>query len=76
MKIENLNSLTKKQLIEMCKIAGDNYSELFKENIKLLIFYNRVMDTLYKETRILSDIHIQYKVVENEEYVKMVNDLN
>lgn len=70
MTAERLNNLTKEQLIEMCKTAEDNYSKLFKENIKLVMFYNGVMNTVYKETRVLSDIPIQYKVIEDERFIK------
>ena len=73
---ENFNELTKEQLIEMCKTAEDNYSTLFKENIKLTMFYNGVINTVYKETRLLSDIPVKYKVVEDEKYIKIVNGLN
>ena len=72
---ENLNELTKEQLLEKCKIAEENYSNLFKENVKLTMFYNGVMNSIYKETRILEDIPIQYKVIENEKFIEMLDGI-
>jgi hypothetical protein len=39
------------------------------------MFYNGVMNSIYKETRILSDIPIQYKVVEDEKFVEMLGGI-
>jgi hypothetical protein len=72
---ENFNELTKEELIEKCKRAEENYSKLFRENIKLTMFYNGVMNTIYKETRILSDIPVQYKVVEDEKFIEMLGGI-
>jgi hypothetical protein len=72
---EDFNDLTKKELIEKCKIAEENYSKLFRENIKLTMFYNGVMNNIYKQTRILSDIPVQYKVVEDEKFIEMLGGI-
>jgi hypothetical protein len=74
---EDFNKLTKKELIEKCEIAKENYTELFKENIKLTMFYSQLMNFLYKETRVLDiSTEIKYKVVENEKYLEMERSLN
>lgn len=50
----------------------ERITELERENLRLTLFYSQLMNSLYKETIILKDISVQYKVVENEDYLKLM----
>ena len=67
-----LKGLTKEQLIKKCKIAEENYTKIFRENVKLIMFYSQIMESIYKGTRILEGMPVQYKVVENQEFIDSI----
>lgn len=52
--------------------AEERITELQRENLRLILFYSQLMDSLHKETIILKNIPVQYKVVENEDYLKLM----
>lgn len=50
----------------------EKYTEVFKENIKLTMFYSALMNFLDREAKHLNlSTEIKYKIAENEKYMEI-----